>query len=427
MIINRRPPATVRLGLSTRPRRVAELGIASWARHADWVMLAAVAGLLVYGLDVLRTITVAPQDAPKYDKQVLFALVGVPLMLAASIVDPERYRRAKTWLFGGLVASLLAVIAIGTSVNGSQRWISLPGLLLQPSEFGKVVIVLAAAAFLADRVQRTGDASLTLGALAYAAVPGALVFLQPDLGTALVFGASAIGVLWLFGTRWTHFAALGAGLVALLVVVLVVAPAAGHPVLKGYQKDRLTVFLDPSSLKREAAVADSRGDSVAADQARRGLYQYEQALTAVGHGGLRGQGVGEDASQVTGQFLPEHYTDFFFASVAEQRGFLGCAVLLGLFALLLWRALMAATIASTQFQSLVAGGIAVTLLWQVFLNVGMNVGIMPITGVPLPLLSYGGSSLWTTLISVGILEAIVIRGRLAGPEARTRELTSVRS
>ena len=207
----------------------------------------------------------------------------------------------------------------------------------------------------------------------------------------LVYLAILGAILFIAGTPWTHFAAL-AGLTAVAIaLVLVVAPAVGVEVLKDYQKDRLTAFLHPG---------DNQG---------REAYQVNQSLTAIGSGGKTGRG--DEATQTKLDFLPEHHTDFVFSVVGEEFGFVGAALVLSLFALLIWRALRTLTIAKNFYGALVAGGITAMLMFQVFVNVGMTIGIMPITGIPLPLVSYGGSSVITTLMAIGLLQSIHAQAR----------------
>jgi rod shape determining protein RodA len=226
-----------------------------------------------------------------------------------------------------------------------------------------------------------------------------LVFLQPDIGTALVYGVITLAVLYIAGTRWTHFAALGALAVGAVTVVLVIAPAIGHPILADYQQDRLTAFLHPSSDPRDSS------------------YQINQALIAVGSGGKAGRG--DDATQTENGFLPEHHTDFVFAVVGERFGFAGAAFVLSLYALLIWRALRTMTISKNLYGSMIAGGIAAILMFQLFINVGMNLGIMPITGIPLPLLSYGGSSVIVTFLALGLLQSIFVQAQLTSKRGTT--------
>lgn len=202
-----------------------------------------------------------------------------------------------------------------------------------------------------------------------------------------------LAILYVSGTPWQHFAALGGIAVAAVGLALVIGPAVGQPVLTGEQLDRVTSFLNPS---------DDPADS---------SYQTNQALIAIGSGGKAGRG--DDATQVQNDFLPEAHTDFMFSAIAERWGFVGAALLLSLYALLIWRALRIVTLSKNSYGTLVAGGIAAMLLFQVFVNVGMNLGIMPITGIPLPLMSYGGSSVLATFLAIGVLQSIHMQARLS--------------
>jgi rod shape determining protein RodA len=199
-------------------------------------------------------------------------------------------------------------------------------------------------------------------------------------------------VLFIAGIRWTHFAAVGLLAAAAVAMVLVVMPAIGHPVLQGYQQDRLTAFLNPSDDPRDSS------------------YQINQALIAVGSGGKTGRG--NDATQTRSGFLPERHTDFIFAVTSERFGFVGAAFLLSLYALLIWRALRILTLSKNLYGSMIAGGIAAMLMFQVFVNVGMSLGIMPITGIPLPLMSFGGSSVVVTFMALGVLQSVYVQARL---------------
>jgi rod shape determining protein RodA len=220
-----------------------------------------------------------------------------------------------------------------------------------------------------------------------------VVFLQPDLGTSLVFGVVTLAVMFVGGVRWTHFAVIATSLVTIIALVLVVAPKLGTPVLKGYQEERLTSFLHPS---RDPADAG---------------YQQDQAKIAIGSGQKTGRG--DQATQTRLDFVPERHTDFIFAVIGERYGFAGAALVLSLYALLIWRALRIVTLSKNLYGTLVAGGITAMLMFQVFVNVGMSLGIMPITGIPLPLMSYGGSSVLATFLAVGVLESIYMQARLS--------------
>jgi rod shape determining protein RodA len=253
-------------------------------------------------------------------------------------------------------------------------------------------LVVALAAFAIDTARRSSERRRTVRILALGLLPALLVLLQPDLGTAIVYGVITLAVLFVAGVRWTHFAALGGIAAAAVAIVLVIAPALGTPVLQGYQQERLTAFLHPSE-----DPADSS-------------YQINQALIAVGSGGKTGRG--DDATQTDNGFLPERHTDFIFAVVGERFGFVGAALLLSLYALLIWRALRIMTLSKNLYGSMIAGGIAAMLMFQIFVNVGMNIGIMPVTGIPLPLMSSGGSSVIVTFLALGLLQSIYVQAQL---------------
>jgi rod shape determining protein RodA len=218
---------------------------------------------------------------------------------------------------------------------------------------------------------------------------------QPDLGTGIIYVNIALALLFVAGTKWTHFAALAGLAAAAATLVLVIAPLAGMPVLKGYQKDRLTAFLHKND-------ADPRSQG----------YQLNQAQTAIGSGRQSGRGASH-ATQTRLGFLPEAHTDFVFAVVGERYGFVGAGIVLSLYALLIWRALRILTIAKNLYGALIAAGFGAMLMTQVFVNVGGNVGIMPITGIPLPLMSYGGSSVIVTLMALGVLQSVYVQAREA--------------
>ena len=232
-----------------------------------------------------------------------------------------------------------------------------------------------------------------------AAVPAFFVYREPDFGSAMVIMVLAVAMLYFYGTPWTHFAVLAGSVVGAFVVALKVLPLAGIHLIQQYQIDRLFVFVNPGH--------DSSGAG----------YNVIQSMIAVGSGAFSGRG--NMATQTTLDFLPEHHTDFIFAVISERNGFVGAAVLLVLYALFMWRALRIAVLARDMYGSILAGGIAVTMLFQVFVNIGMTIGIMPVTGIPLPFISYGGTAMIAFLILVGLLEAIHLRATIT-PERRRR-------
>jgi rod shape determining protein RodA len=362
----------------------------------DPVLLFAGVALIAYSIYTLGVATQhdVPGDPYYYVvRQSIYAVVGIALMLAVARVDYSRFRELRVGLYTAMVGLIVLVLALGTAARGSRRWIELPFFTFQPSELGKVLLVVALAAFAIDTARRTSERRRTLRILALGLLPAVLVLLQPDLGTSIVYGVITLAVLFIAGVRWTHFAALGGIAAAAIAIVLVIAPALGTPVLQGYQQDRLTAFLHPSE-----DPADSS-------------YQINQALIAVGSGGKTGRG--DDATQTNNGFLPERHTDFIFAVVGERFGFVGAAFLLSLYALLIWRALRIMTRSKNLYGSMIAGGIAAMLMFQIFVNVGMNIGIMPVTGIPLPLMSSGGSSVIVTFLALGLLQSIYVQAQLS--------------
>ena len=360
----------------------------------DPLLLLAVLGLCACSLVAIRSATVddIPGDPSYYFvRQAIYVVLGLGLMYGVSRIDYSRLRELKYPIYGLLLGSLTLVLVVATATRGSKAWIDLPFFRLQPSEPGKVLLVLAVSAFVVDRMRRF-DRETTARILLLALVPTMLVMAEPDLGTSLIYVAGALGLLFVAGAPWKHFAALGALGVVAITLTLVALPAAGVQVLEPYQVDRLTSFLEPSGVQGEEG------------------YQQQQSKIAIGSGEKTGRGV-EKATQTSLNFLPEHHTDFIFAVVGETYGFAGAALVLSLYALLIWRGLHILTIAKNLYGALIAGGLTLMLLFQLFVNIGMNVGIMPITGVPAPFLSYGGSSMLATFLAVGLLQSISAQAR----------------
>jgi rod shape determining protein RodA len=379
---------------AVRARRREAADVASFVKRLDWILIGTAGLLVAYGLWAVADITrhdVTGDEHYYLTRQAVYAAIGVACLLVAVLIDPEVYRTRWRAIFGG-TCFLIAIVLLTGPIRGSKRWLDLGFFRFQPSEFGKVLFVLALAGFLAERSRRLHERGTTLTAVGLGLVPIFLVFLQPDFGSALVYCAAVAAVLVVAGTPWWHLAAIGAGTVAAAVLVLGVMPAAGVPLLKKYQEQRLTDFVHPDS--------DPRGTT----------YNITQSKNAIGSGQLRGRGP-DNATQTRLNFLPEHHTDFVFASLAEERGFFGAAFLLMLYLLVVWRGLRIVTLAREPFSAIVAGGLVVALLFQVFVNVGMTMGIAPITGIPLPFVSVGGSSMIANLIAIGLLLSIHVRAR----------------
>jgi rod shape determining protein RodA len=372
----------------------------------DPLLALAVVGLLACSIVVLATATRDDiPGSPSYYviRQSVYAIVGLVLMVALTRTDYSRLREMRYGLYATMIGLIALVIAFGATARGSRRAFSLPFFSFQPSELGKLLLIVTLSAFVVDRVRRLRDRETTARVMLLALAPAMLVMLQPDLGTGLVYVTIGLAVLFVAGTAWRHFAALAAIAAVGVAVSLVAAPAVGIEVLKPYQTDRLTAFLNPSD-----------------DPAEEG-YQQNQSQIAIGAGQKTGRG--DAATQTKLNFLPEHHTDFVFAVVGEQFGFLGASIVLSLYALLIWRILRILTMAKNLYGALIAGGVLAMLMFQVFVNVGMTIGIMPITGVPLPLLSYGGSSVLVTLMAMGVLQSIHVQARMTAAAKGARPLS----
>ena len=395
------------IGVAERPRiRVAGGRVDSrpleFLRRLDWVLLAATGGLVAYGLWVISGITrfdVPGEESYYVVRQTIAAGLGFAALVVAAAVPLDLARRNWRLVYGVTLALMILVFLLAETIRGSKRWIDVGSFQFQPSELGKVLFVLAIAGFLVERAGRMTSRRTILTAIGLGSAPILLVFLQPDLGTALVYTAALVALLFFAGVRWRHLLALFAVGILILLSVLWLLPSAGVEVLKPYQTDRLTGLLnrdrDPSGL----------------------TWNVNQSITAVGAGGLTGRGeVG--ASQTRRDFLPEHATDFAFASLAEQRGFVGSAILLLLYLLVVWRGLRVITVAGDLYGAMVAGGLVFALVFQIFVNVGMTMGVAPVTGIPLPFVAVGGSSLVTNLVLIGVLQGIHARGLFAGRQLR---------
>lgn len=365
----------------------------------DWWLLAAALAVTGFGVYVVRVATdgdIASDPGFFFTRQVAYSLIGLVAMFFVLRLDLEWLTRYVWTLYAILIAAVGIVLVLGASARGSTRWIELGPLRVQPSELGKVVIAFVIAVVVVERIKSMDSARLSLLVGLVVAVPAGIVFLQPDLGTSLVYAAIALAILWVAGQPITHFITVGLAVVLLAALVLYVLPAVGVNILQPYQVDRLTAFVDSGSDRSETG------------------YQLEQSKVAIGSGGAFGKGP-SGATQTINDFLPEHHTDFIFAVVAEMFGFLGAGLLIGVYFLIIWRALVIMRGASTELERLMAAGITAMLVFQVFVNIGMNVGIMPITGIPLPLMSYGGSHTLTNLVAVGVLLGIARRSRGAAP------------
>jgi rod shape determining protein RodA len=372
---------------SAPPRRPLSLAL-----PFDPVLALAVIGICACSLITLAT--VSERGLPEHfymKRQLIYFVTGAVIATVISRIDYSRLRELKYGFYAFIILSVLAVKFIGSDALGARRAIQLPFFSFQASELGKVLLVVALSGFLVDRSRMLQHWSTTVRIIALAALPAGLVMVQPDLGSSMVYGAITLALLFVAGIPGRFFAAMAVAFAIVVTGVVVVAPAAGVEVLHSYQTDRLTAFLHPNENKNKIA------------------YQQNQSRVAIGSGEKTGRG--DRATQTSYNFLPEHHTDFIFSVVGERWGFMGAALVLSLYSLLIWRGLRALTMAKNLYGALLAGGITAMMLFQVFINVGMTVGIMPITGIPLPLMSYGGSSVITTFLAIGLLQSIYAQGR----------------
>jgi rod shape determining protein RodA len=355
-------------------------------RDFDWVLLGFVLLLSLISVLEIKSATLHTKFHGFDHKQIQFLVVGLVLMFLISLIDYHRLIDITHWAYGISILSLIAVLIVGTKVLGGRRWIKFPGgIHFQPSEWVKLVLILAVARYfwgLAGKELTWADIGK---AAAMVCVPMALVLKQPDLGTALTYLPILICGLFLGGIRFKQVALI---VLAIALVGGIAVKSGKH--LKPYQQARINAFINPDS--------DPRGSG----------YQIRQSLIAVGSGGIWGKGANK-GTQTQGDFLPIPYTDFIFAAFCEEHGFVGAIGVLLLYFLILMRLIQNAQTASDLPGSFIIMGVVAVIVFQIAVNVGMVVGLMPVTGIPLPLLSYGGSSVLFTFLSLGIVMNIRMR------------------
>ena len=384
--------------LQTARERRQPLGfsLSEYLRGLDWVLLGATIALVVYGMLMLYSATHADTNISSstyYVRSQLVGLViGLVLMVFLSVIDYQWLARRQIYIYGFMLLLLVITLFAGSGGEtvGANRWIELPFFRLQTSELSKLLLILSLGAVLAEGVQLRHRFRFVVLCVFYVLVPAILVFLQPDLGTALVFFAILTVMLVVWGIRLPHLGILAGAAALGAVMVLRVLPSLGISLLREYQLQRLTLFLNPES--------DPTGLG----------YQLTQSKIAVGSGMFTGKGFME-GTQTHLNFLPAHHTDFIFAVIGEELGFMGSVLLLGLFAVIIWRAFRIARLSQHMYGSLIAAGVAGVLMFQVFVNVGMTIGIMPVTGIPLPFVSFGSSALVVFLMAIGLLQSVHVR------------------
>lgn len=369
----------------------------------DWVLFGAAAAIMTIGTLLVWSATASNDvltggDSTAYlHKHLVNILIGLVLAASVMATDHRWVRIVTPLVYVASVIGLLLVLVMGSTINGSRSWLIIGGLSIQPAEFAKLAVVIGMAMIVAERTEnsrarRIGRVDVALMGVV-AGIPALLIIAQPDLGTMLVLSATVFGVLGVAGVprRWL------VGLFLSGATLATIAISAG--VLKQYQINRFMAFTDPA--------LDPRGAG----------YNTTQARIAIGNGGLFGQGL-FDGSQTRSRFVPEQHTDFIFTVAGEELGLIGAGVLILLFAVLLWRALYISQHADDMFGRVAAAGIACWFAFQTFQNIGMCLGIMPVTGVPLPLVSYGGSSMFASMMALGLLQNIAMRGSTASRAVR---------
>ncbi len=377
-------------GPRQRVRRAlsAVFGKGSPLRQLDWILLAAV--LALSGLGCVLIWAASSESLMK--KQFVWIAIGLVIMAAVSMLDYRQIKMLAPIVLVISILGLLAVMAIGVRVNGAKSWIDLPaGLQIEPSEYAKIAIILMSAMFL-SQMPPGGKRPLlrqVAKVLAIAAIPLALIYKQPDLGVTVLLVAILAGLIALSGIRLRWLVLLGGA-----AAFCVYAGAKLH-ILKSYQLSRLASFIHPAQ--------DPRGSG----------YEAYQAKIAIGLGGMHGQGLFH-GTLVSGGYVPNQWTDFIFTVAGEELGFVGCVVIIALIGVILFRAIRIAAKADDQFGMLAASGIAIWFGVQSFINIGMTVGIMPVTGLALPFVSYGGSAIFADMIAIGILHAVHRHRRLFG-------------
>lgn len=367
-------------------------------RHFDVTLGGAIALIGAFGCLMVYSATrdslQAQGISPTYylKKQAIFLVIGLVVMVGVAVID---YRRLRDWailIYGFTLLMLLAVYAVGHKSKGAQAWFQVGSYQMEPSEFAKIGLILAIAAYCAAAKGSLNGRALGV-VLLLTGIPFALIYKQPDLGSALVLAAVLVAMLLVAGVSGRHMLMLGA------VTVVLSFGVVHFGVLKSYQKARLTSFADAPSQPNASLLATAAGANE---------YNVAEAKVADSNGGILGQGLFK-GTQTNLSYVPEQRTDFIFTAVAEQLGLIGSAVLLMLFAIVIWRTWRIATGARDLFGTLVCVGVLGMVAFQVFENIGMAVGIMPVAGIPLPLMSYGGSSAIATLMGVGLVMSVRMR------------------
>ncbi len=355
-------------------------------RNFDFILFGTTLVLIVFGILMIRSATLGaidPDLISRVPDQIRYAIIGIVVVFGLAAIDYRLLGGMHVWLYLLMVGLLILVQFLGVEGDaGSQRWINL-GIRIQPSEIGKIIIIITLGHHLSQSYQRLNSIETVFWSLVHMAVPTALIFLQPNLGTTIVFMVIWLAMIWAAGLRLKH--------IGLFLLIMLIAAPIVWTKMKDYQKERITTFINPA------------GDATA-------FYNINQALTSIGSGGVFGKGYA-NGTQNTGRFLRVRHTDFIFSVISEEFGFVGGITVMLLIGLVIWRILRGARMAIDPLGSLICYGVAAIIFFQTFVSIGMNLRMLPVTGLTLPFISSGGTSLLSILAGIGLAESVIVRSR----------------
>ncbi len=353
-------------------------------RHFDVWLLAAVAVLTIAGVAMVRSAIGGNENlAELVPRQAIYGLIGLVVLFLTAAIDYRIWSALSRPMYIFVLAALALILAAGVVGFGSARWFNVGIATIQPSELSKILMILVLSNYLARNHHNLHQPKILLRSLIVMGVPALLVFLQPDLSTAIVLGVIWLALVWAAGAQPKHLAVIAA--------IALIAPLLAWPFLQDYQKARVVTFAFPDSEAQFGAT-----------------YNVNQALITIGSGGFFGQGY-NSGTQVQLRFLKVRHTDFIFSAMAQEFGFIGAVILIAGLSFIILRCLRAARMARDSFGSLICYGVAILLAFQGFFNIAMNLSLLPVSGLPLPFFSYGGSSLFASLLAIGLVESVMLR------------------
>ena len=363
-------------------------------RHFDFQLFGAVALLIIFGSAMIRSTLLSSPDGGAFEmgRHLMFVAVGIPLVMLVTAVDYRMWGNIAGAIYALLIILLLLVELLAQTRYGAARWLDIGGFLFQPSELGKFLITLSLGHFIVQRVDDLGRFTVVIQTLVHVGVPMFLIFIEPDLSTSVIYAVIWFTLMWVAGLRFRHLAVLGSSVAAALPIGF--WTVLNTPALN-YQADRLIHFFIPDTGSAEYQDA---------------IYNVNQALISIGSGGLFGQGYG-NGSQVQLRFLKVRHTDFIFSALSNEFGLIGAVIVILLIAFVVYRIFRAGSLARDLYGKLICYGVGMIILYQSFFNIGMNMNLLPVSGIPLPFVSYGGSALWTFLFGIGLVQSVILRHR----------------